>query len=293
MRILIATDGSEGARNSARALTTFPLPAGSRALVLSAAPQISHHAKSTETAVHLQRRMHELATEAVTQAADTIRSRLAAVETSIASGDPRHAILDAAQRWKADLIVLGARGLGGVARILLGSVSDAVTRHATCPVLVVKTDAPCGRHIIIGIDGSQPALAAARFIAGLPLTAGTTVRLVAAVEPPPFVAVPGGELDSGLGREMVALDESLRAGLDAAVKDSKALFAGVTGVTVETSVTHGYPAHVLVGECGARKSDLLVVGARGVGVFERILLGSVSSAVLHHAPCSVLVVRGS
>jgi nucleotide-binding universal stress UspA family protein len=53
-------------------------------------------------------------------------------------GDPATAICQAAEEWRADLIVVGSHGRGGVGRVLLGSVADAVARHAACPVLIVR-----------------------------------------------------------------------------------------------------------------------------------------------------------
>jgi nucleotide-binding universal stress UspA family protein len=58
--------------------------------------------------------------------------------TTILEGDPRHAILDCATEWQPDLIVMGAHGRKGVERFLLGSVSEAITRHAACSVEIVR-----------------------------------------------------------------------------------------------------------------------------------------------------------
>lgn len=55
-------------------------------------------------------------------------------------GKPPHEIMNAAKTWSADLIVIGSHGRHGIPRVLLGSVAEAVMRHATCPVLVVRAN---------------------------------------------------------------------------------------------------------------------------------------------------------
>lgn len=70
-----------------------------------------------------------------------VRERLslpASVQEFLPAGDPATEIVNAAKEWPADIIVLGSHGRGGVSRALLGSVAEAVTRHAPCPVLVVR-----------------------------------------------------------------------------------------------------------------------------------------------------------
>jgi len=56
----------------------------------------------------------------------------------VRTGNPDHEVVELAEELDAGLIILGSRGLGGVRRALLGSVSDSVARHAHCPVLVVR-----------------------------------------------------------------------------------------------------------------------------------------------------------
>ena len=60
------------------------------------------------------------------------------VETAVEEGDPKSKIVEDAARWHSDLIVLGSHGRKGMDRFLMGSVSDAVARHAPCSVQVVR-----------------------------------------------------------------------------------------------------------------------------------------------------------
>src|SRR5689334_2028004 len=135
MRVLVATDGSRDAAEAVEWLAHFPLPADSDIEVISAIPRPICNEAILQTPWTEFRKQ----TEAV---AEDARARLAkrwpATTARIVEGDPRPALVDAAIASSADLIVLGARGLGAVASMLLGSVSLSVARHARCSVLVCR-----------------------------------------------------------------------------------------------------------------------------------------------------------
>jgi nucleotide-binding universal stress UspA family protein len=286
MRVMLATDGSEGARSAAEALKVFPLPAASEGLVVSAAPNLAVAANLRST-VELQRWLDALAERAVADAQRIVGDRFERIDTRVVVGEPRAAVLAAARDWNAELIVLGARGLGRIGSFLLGSVSTAVTRHAHCPVLIAKAGPRPIRQVVVGIDSSEHALAATRFVASLPL-GGATLNLVAVLEPLRYPTAAPEFLDGALGSNLAAATDELRRHLGAALEHAKRELAGC-GAHVTTRLVEGSPADELVHAC-SDGADLLVVGARGVGGFERALLGSVSESALRSAPCSVLVV---
>ena len=74
----------------------------------------------------------------VAKTAEALRSKGLKVSTSVEQGDPKSKIIDAASKWHADLIVVGAHGRKGLDRFLMGSVSEAVARHASCSVEIVR-----------------------------------------------------------------------------------------------------------------------------------------------------------
>jgi nucleotide-binding universal stress UspA family protein len=290
MRVLLATDGSDDARMASTWLGQLPLPAGSRLRVVSAVsiPPSALDIPSVHDFIDSLR-------EQARQAAETVRMQLAPrfaeSEAVVVEGDAREAILNVADTWPADLIVLGARGLGAVAGLLLGSVSLGVARHARCSVLVVKPGAGAARGIVIGIDGSPHAVAAVRFVAGLRLDPTAVVRLVGAVEPPPMPATTPRLIRGFVQEARAQILKERKTALEQALTDAARPLGGVVK-KVEQQVMVGPAADVLLTAAAKGDVGLIVVGARGVGTLQRLLLGSVSENVLRHADRPVLIVKG-
>jgi nucleotide-binding universal stress UspA family protein len=86
----------------------------------------------------LQKAQEKLAEELVSRAAKTLRSAGCKVTTAVVLGFPKLVILDQAREWRADLIVVGSHGRKGLEHFLMGSVSEAVARHAACSVEIVR-----------------------------------------------------------------------------------------------------------------------------------------------------------
>jgi nucleotide-binding universal stress UspA family protein len=146
MKVLLATDGSDCSKAAVNSIGERLWPEGSEVKIVSAME--IPYVPTTETWVlpdsyykELERVTKEQAEAAVKYAAERIRSGKTAgleVTTMIKSGSPKEVILDEAESWDADLIVLGSHGYGGWRRFLLGSVSHAVATHAHCSVEIVR-----------------------------------------------------------------------------------------------------------------------------------------------------------
>ena len=146
-------------------------------------------------------------------------------------------------------------------------------------------------RIMIGTDGSDPAIEAAQ--RALPLLAPADSVLVVCVVEAPSIAAEGFE--SGFAGGVAAPDE-VDAAWDAAngeavVAIERTVAALATPAAVETLIENGDTGPTICFLAGDRSCDVVVVGSRGRGAIKRALLGSVSTHIVNHAPCPVIVVR--
>jgi nucleotide-binding universal stress UspA family protein len=286
MRILVATDGSTDATAAIEWLARRPLTVTAlRVLTVVTLPPSSIDIPTVRAYYQALRTGGERLVEAGCHA---LAASGPAVESQVLEGDPRERIVEAAREWKADLLVVGARGLGNLAGALLGSVSTAVVRRARCPVLVIKGRLSELRRAVVAVDGSKESLAAARFLAALLLPRRMAVRLLAVLDLPPAMA-PAGGLAPGVLTTPEELFGERRATLEGVLSR---VAAGLRTIAneVECSVVVGRSAAEIVSAANEPGVGLVVVGARGLGRVRRWLLGSVSERVLLHAECPVLVV---
>ena len=292
MRVLLATDGSKDARAAAEYLKDFPLPGDATIRVMSvvtlppSALDVPPVAAFNESLLAEGRR--------VVEEARTLLGPRAAVEERVIQGNPKEEIVRAAEEWPADLVVVGGRGLGGVRGFLLGSVSQTVARHVHCPVLVVKGRARPLASVLIATDGSDGANEAIRFLLSLPFPPAkkVRVRLLSAVEPTPYPASAPKMIRAQLKGMIAQLERERRAEVEKVLdRAARELKARVTRLT--RSMPTGHPAREIVAAAASFDAGLVVVGARGLGGMKRLLLGSVSERVLHHARCPVLIVKGT
>ncbi|MGA7907342.1 MAG: universal stress protein [Candidatus Sulfotelmatobacter sp.] len=140
MKILFATDNSTFSEAVAKSLAEQFRPQDAEIRVLHVVEPISTSAPpqmSPRYYPELEDRLPQ-AREVVERAAKMLSTAGFRVTTSVTTGDARTVILDAAAEWNADLIVLGSHGRTGLGRFLLGSVSEAVARHARCSVQIVR-----------------------------------------------------------------------------------------------------------------------------------------------------------
>lgn len=289
MRVIVASDGSEDARAAIEWLESFPLPETARVLAVSVATPPSMPPAALAPPV-FDRTFRAAAERIAEDARTALASRFPEVEAHVAVGDPREALVRVADEWAAELIVVGARGLGALKSIVLGSVSNGVVRWARCPVLVVKGRRGGLERAVVAIDGSPDSMTAARFFASLPLDARMSVRLVAVVEPP---LPPLWARDLPMPDTRDVVNEVVRertTALAAVLARLEPEFRGRVRA-LEPSLVTGQPAETIVTTAAEPDIGLVVVGARGLGPLKRLLLGSVSEHVLHGVDCPVLIVK--
>ena|SRR5688572_13375174 len=282
MRILLASDGSPEAMQAAEWVATSGLANSASVLILSVVTSPAVHVLPSAAADALceEARNSAVATRAVFEARDT------AAEIRIGEGDARNEIMRVADEWDADVVVVGSRGVGRTEAFFLGTVSRDVVRHCTRPVLVVKGRTRTLRLAVVAVDGSQYALNALRFFARWPRPAGLTVRVVGVVEPLPLPRTAPAMIRPELHAAVAVAQGERRRALEQAFEEARPPLAG--GATTET-LAYGHPAAELLRVAQESAADLIVLGARGLGAVQRVLLGSVSEAVLRDARCAVLI----
>lgn len=227
----------------------------------------------------------------VQQAGEAVELQLGAgtveVEGLTPEGQPAHELLEAARGARA--LVVGMRGRGGFADLVLGSVAAACIHHATAPVVLIgdrHEHLPGSGPIVVGIDGSDGARAALRWAADEAVRLG--VRLVVVhgwdvpdVAPPGPVAFGPTESEdfaTTADRFLAEFVEEALAADDGSDQRPEIETRAVSEPAVEALVHQ------------ADDAALLVVGTRGRGGFTGLLLGSVSRQCAHHAPCPVAIV---
>lgn len=220
------------------------------------------------------------ATDQATDAAPGVQ-----VETRVDITDP--IALLAGESRDARLVVVGSRGLGGFSSLLAGSVAVGLAAHATCPVAIIRSQTAPRRNtsqpVVVGVDGTRGDDAVIEFAFDhaarrhAPLTAvhawsdATTTRAARAS----LITRTWPDIEAS---ERHALDERLARWRDKHPQ-----------VEVHPILTEARPAHSILD--AAPDPQLIVVGSRGRGGLRGLLLGSVSQALIQHAPCPVVVVR--
>ena len=207
-------------------------------------------------------------------------------------GHPVDTILRVVDREKADLIIVGSRGLRGVKELLLGSTSSGVLHHATCPVLIVRGDnTPCGTikfcNILLVSDGSPCAQRASRIAIGLAEKAASSLTVLNVYEDLDSVNGPCSESVVPGNTDTEVHAKQWLAYVAQPVSEL-AKEAGVNCLFVQEG---GHPVETIVAFAGKHHVDLIVMGSRGLSGYSRMVIGSVSNRVVHHANCPVLVVR--
>ena len=308
MKLLIAFDGSRDAESALDDLRASGLPPTGEAQVVSVAEvwlpppgslsDENLESDYVESIVRDCRRKGERAVAEAEMLARFAAGRVRAVlpnwqVTSLASyGSPGWEIVAAAEKFDADLIIVGAQGHSFLSRLVLGSISQRVLTEARCSVRIsrgkIDLDS-CNRRIMLGFDGSRGAWAAIEAIANRSWPEGSEVLLVNVSEE---------LIPAAIGR-FVTPDATASEQVDVAdrsviTKSAELAVAKLrsAGLAASFRICSGNPKRELIEEAEKWNADCIFVGANAWGSrLERFLIGSTSAAVAARAHCSVEVVR--
>jgi nucleotide-binding universal stress UspA family protein len=295
MRVLLAIDGSPAASCAVELVSCIHWPAGT-AIVVAEAIQSGEGlyggpwpALAMLEAGRLEAEIHSTAEQDVTYAAERLAQPGLTVETAVLRGRPAMVIAERARAMGADLIVVGSRGHGRIGSMLLGSISSELVDHAPAPVLVAR--GTCIDRVLLAWDGSSCAARAADLLTTWAIFAGSSIRVVsvADIEVPWWTGFPEPGSPELMPTFVEAADASRRHHDELVIGMTDALRSAGLGVTGDR--LEGDAATEILNRARATGTDLIVLGTHGRTGLARLVIGSVARNVLHHATCSVLIVR--
>jgi nucleotide-binding universal stress UspA family protein len=298
MKILMAYDGSSHADAAVGDLARAGMPAVGEARVVTVAdvmmpPSLSHRLVAGE-------RESESLRDAPPHAAGAMRSALDAarkgaerakaalpgwtIEAVAVADTAAWGVIRESDTWQPDLVVVGTHGRGAVARLVMGSVSHKVLTEGRCNVRIARPRPGSGNdlppRLIVAVDGSRGSDAALETVARRRWRAGTEVLLLCVFESRMAIAPPH------------AFDDERTSKRSALERAAARLVASGPELSVTTLLREGEPIPILVDQAEEWSADCIFLGARGLGAMDRMLLGSVSTAVAMRARCSVELVQG-
>lgn len=315
MKIVLATDGSPSAAFAGHMLTRLPLPPSSELTILTVVDKLDVPPAPEEVVSDGERHAHQTWQQTRHRDAEQLLAREQArfaetgwtVHTDVCEGHAAHEIVQRATELAADLVVIGSRGLGGIRRFLLGSVSQQVMTYAPCSVLIAREphgddgntadaaglqsgqpgQSDAGEalwRMLVAYDGSPTAEAAIETLAALPLGERTEV-LIATV----LTLITAYRVD--IVQIMSASWQEKKRASQTRLDHAAQILRRATP-HVSTALRQGEdPGQEILEATQAFGATLIVMGHRGRSGVERFLIGSVANRVVHHAPCSVWVVR--
>jgi len=306
MNIVIAVDRSRHARAAIQLLQQLRWPTGSaftflhvlELVTITGGWQLHYHPELWKQFTAERRKMFAQAQRFLERLGTQLRPGDARPDVLVKWGLPLTGILEALKKQQADLVVVGSRGRSGVRRFLLGSVSEGVLNSAPCSVLIsqgrgrgASREHARGLRVLLAVDESAHALAAARWLRALGVPATSQVTVLHVIEPP------GDHMSQLLSTTTPKFREAAQALIRVTKERGRQLLERMKkvvthrGLTIHPLLVEGRPAEEIIRAAAHTHADLVILGSRGMTGLKGAFLGSVSRRVARHAPCSVLVVR--
>ncbi len=214
-------------------------------------------------------------------------------EPRICVGQPADELNRIAREDRAQLVVAATHGRKGLKRLLLGSVTERLMRTLSCPLLVVRGGgvrpvAPGGalrfRRILVGCDFSPDADLALQHALGLAQEFESELHLVHVIEMPTYTELLKPVLEHRRS-STAAIKTFIQDKIDALIPEDVRHWCQTT-----TALREGPPYAELLAYAREAAVDLMVLGSRGHGMLDTMLIGSTTDRVIRHAECTVLSV---
>lgn len=310
MKILLAIDDSKYARAAVDFLICFPLSEKSEITLLTVIEDDLFIRKCKKEPCHDQG-IALLKTEYFVQAeqrrllkeeSDRLSQAGLIVNCEVRVGHPAEVITEIAQKSGTDLVVVGSSRQGCVKRFLLGTAYDYILEYSPCSVLVVKKpDASLlqsvealpsssvergkpGLHVLLAYDDSEQAKKSVELCASLPLDGNTKITALTVL---PLVTCYRHDILQRLGR---VWHEKKRAAGQSLRRISEEMRRTTPNVSSQLRESEDVSQEILK-TADDLNCELIMLGYKSKSTIQKLLMGSVTKRIAHHAPCSVLLVR--
>ena len=299
MKILLATDGSDGSIAAAKLLLRLPLPSVCHVTLLTVVEDISAlffdpMLDRTDPCLDdFEATRQNQASHFLNIEAKRLQHPGWTLETVIRQGDPANDIIEVATKIDSDLLVIGSHGLGRIERFLIGSVSRKVVEYAPCSVLVARPEDTSTREsvtanplrLLLALDGSASAQAALDRVVTMASLAPMDITLVSVLAFSRFYRM---DVLEKLTDAWQTQKQAAQTQLDVAAATLRKL-----GANVSVELQEGnHVSDTLFSIADQAGTDIIMAGHKGHTRVERFLLGSVSRRLVDHASCSVWIHRG-
>jgi len=287
MKVLLAVDGSDQSLDAVRAMGCLNPAETLTVLYVVHLPHLSYPTLgpnlNKDLALTVEQAMKEEGERLLNQAVSLLPPHHGRTVHKMVEGIPSEVILQEAETCGANIIVLGDRGLGEIKEQFLGSVSHRVMVHASCPVFIVKGPTRHVRQMLVPIAGPEDSKAVGEFFSKKPFRDSpdiTVLHVVPFAEPAGPV---GALIPDSFRKEMIAHGEEMA---NEVVKT-----IGKYGYEGKSLAVVGAPSVAIVQEAANSQADVILMRSHNRTGASRFFLGSVSHGVMHHAKCSVILIR--
>ena len=287
MKILVAIDGSEQSYEAARALTGLAPAEAVTILNVVNVPGLSYPTLGAGLAKDLSMQVEEGMREEAERLLDRVVSILpphpGPVHKHLEMGTPAEVILNQAKEKHANLIILGARGLGQISEQMFGSVSHRVMTHAPCSTLIVKGPLRKIHSVLLPIANQDDGDSIVEFFKQEPFRESVTVNILHVVPFSQPVWPVGAMIPEEYQKEIMSYADQLTGNIATQLQQ--------LGHKANGFAVLGAPSFSIADEVKANAPDLILMRSHSRSGLSRFFLGSVSHSVVHHTDCSVLLVR--
>jgi hypothetical protein len=289
MKILLACDGSEHSEAAIIETLRSPWPDNTSFQFLSVVDTSFSPPPTVQ-------RMLASAQGVVDHAVSVFKEKMPAganITSTVSQGNPKSEILQVAERWPADLLIVGSRGLRGIKKVMMGSVSHSIVVAASCSVRVVRNHKQAKEgetRVYLALDDSPFSDHVVERIGSRPWKDGTHIKCATAI--PTLVEYMNEAQDTHEIQALETFRNKQIADAEIHLKQvCELLKTKLPQANVSYEILQGDPRDVVVEGAKQFKSDLIVSGCKGKGWVDRMLIGSVSEAIAERSECSVEVIK--